>query len=115
MKIVLIWMKFCLNIVPQIHDKSRSFKLLCDWVYPINPHPAGTERELVFTTLISKKYCLTVLTKLKIYIFIIYIITTLTFNLRIMIVKPLQTALDQTRRLIRFQAVCRSANMSFKF
>ena len=35
----------------------------------------------------------------------------LTFNLLIMIVKTLQT----TRRLVKFQAVCHSANMSSKF
>ena len=44
----------------------------------------------------------------------------LNFGLLIMIVKPLQTAWIQprrrvTRRLVRFQAVCHSANMSSKF
>ena len=39
----------------------------------------------------------------------------LTFNLLVMIVTPLQTAWNQTRRLVRFQAGCHSANMSSKF
>ena len=44
----------------------------------------------------------------------------LTFILLIIIVKPLQTAWNQTRRqvtrrLIRFQTVCYSADMSSKF
>ena len=42
----------------------------------------------------------------------------LTFNQLIMILNPLQTALNQTRRrvtLVWFQAVCHSAKMSSKF
>ena len=44
----------------------------------------------------------------------------LTFKLLIMIVEPLPTAWNQTRRrvtrhLVTFQAVCHSANMSSKF
>ena len=40
---------------------------------------------------------------------------TLTFILLLMIVKPLQTTWNQTRRLVRFQVVCHPANMSSKF
>ena len=50
-------------------------------------------------------------------------LTTLTYNLLIMIVKPLQTGWDRTRRrvtlvtqrLISFLTVCHSANMFSKF
>ena len=47
-------------------------------------------------------------------------IHSLTFNLLIMIVKLLKTVWNQTRRwvtrrLVRFQAVCHSANMSSEF
>ena len=50
----------------------------------------------------------------------VYRTPSLTFNLLIMIVKPLQTAWNLTRRrvtrrLVWFQAVCHSANMPSKF
>ena len=47
--------------------------------------------------------------------FILDIEVYLTFNLLIMIVEPLQTAWNQTRRRVTLQAVCLSAIMSSNF